>query len=221
MDFSTDGIEVGIELRNTSIACKYLLENVSRKYESLRSSRSTSTFEMAIKALRIGQIPEIAGHRNRLNSDVLEFIKFCTIRKIDPVFAIPSHVRSFLVNVFTSKIKPSNLSSSPKFFSDNVRGICQSIEQVLKFCQVSGLKLLQTREMMEVIEQAELMDTGEVGEGKLGELLAPEHWYSRYCGQQHSKEFWKHGLMRRMLADITSGHLTIEQVSHRKHFILA
>ena len=96
------------------------------------------------------------------------------------------------------------------FYSENIRKICEALDFITKFRHISGIEFVQTQDIRKLLEQAELLDAGEAA---AGDLELPGHWYSRYCNERHSKPFWQHGLMRRMAADVMSGHLTVEQVA--------
>ena len=139
-----------------------------------------------------------------------EFSKFCSKRDIDPILASPKQVKDFLVESFALKSKPSYILQYENFYTENIRKICEDLDFVSKFRHISGIKFVQTPDIRKLLEQAALLNAGEAA---VGDLEVPGHWYSRYCSEPHSKPFWQHGLMRRMAADVMSGHLTVEQVA--------
>ena len=141
---------------------------------------------------------------------IFEFIKFCSKRNIDAILASPNQVKDFLVESFALKYKPPCILLYENFYSENIRRICEALDLITKFRHISGIEFVQTQDIRKLLEQAELLDAGET---VAGDLELPGHWYSRYCSERHSKPFWQHGLMRRMAADVMSGHLTVEQVA--------
>jgi len=149
-----------------------------------------------------------------------EFSLFCFKKdESDPYLAKPFVVRDFLVSQFMSKDKFKKLDDRLlrphiDFYTENIDGICKQLSYYLEFCyKQEGNSLTSTKEVSLLRDLGDALDHRELPTGELGQLLTPPYWFVKYRTEEHRKPFWSHGLVRRMMDDISTGNLTIMQVA--------
>ena len=77
--------------------------------------------------------------------------------------------------------------------------------------------LLETREMTALSDAADQIAFGNIEKGSLAWRLAPPYCYPRYLIDAHSKSFWQHGLVRRIVRDVKEGVLDLEPAASQLH----
>jgi len=148
-----------------------------------------------------------------------EFSLFCNkTERSDPYLSQPSQVRDFLVMLFVSKDKfkiedDRMLRPFIDFYTENVDMICKQLNFYLEYSYKEGNMLISSNEVELLREVGEALDHREVLDSQLGAELIPAYWFVKYITVEHSKPFWRHGLVRRMMDDISTGHLTVMQVA--------
>jgi len=199
--------------------CKYLNIGLEKKtVEQLISSCKVDLKKIPKRLVRRMDTYKTSQSQRLWN----EFSLFChRSEEADPYMAQPSHVRDFLVEQFMSKDKLKEgrekdrvLMAHIDFYTENIDSVCKQLSFYLKYCytEESG-SLVRSKEVALLREVGDALDHREVVEGELGCLLTPAYWYAKYVSVEHSKPFWRHGLVRRMMDDIKTGHLTLMQVA--------
>ena len=77
--------------------------------------------------------------------------------------------------------------------------------------------LLATPEMTALSNAADQIAFGNFEKGSLAWRLAPPYSYPRYLIDAHSKSFWQHGLVRRIVRDVKEGVLDLEPAASQLH----
>jgi len=146
-----------------------------------------------------------------------QFVRFCVhTPEVDPFLAEPKHIRDFILGLFLDrKAVSSILKPFPHFYQENITRLCKIFEFYLKSAY-DGKPLAAYDEIRDIYSIAECLDErldGPVGECRPGSLallerLTPPHWYWHYKTMDHKKDFWQHGLIRRILYDVQNKILT-------------
>ena len=74
----------------------------------------------------------------------------------------------------------------------------------------SGDSLLASPDVSALLDAADQIAQGKFERGSLAWRLAPPYSYPRYLIDTHSKSFWQHGLVRRIVRDVREGVLDLE-----------
>ena len=74
----------------------------------------------------------------------------------------------------------------------------------------SGDSLLASPDVAALLDAADQIAQGKFERGSLAWRLAPPYSYPRYLIDTHSKSFWQHGLVRRIVRDVREGVLDLE-----------
>ena len=77
--------------------------------------------------------------------------------------------------------------------------------------------LLETPQMTALSDAADQIARGSFEKGSLAWRLAPPYSYPRYLMDTHSKGFWQHGLVRRIMRDVKEGVLDLEPAASQLH----
>ena len=77
--------------------------------------------------------------------------------------------------------------------------------------------LLGSPEVAALSDAANKIALGNLEKGSLAWRLAPPYSYARYLVDTHSKRFWQHGLVRRIVRDVKEGVLDLEPAASQLH----
>jgi len=200
-----------------SALCKYLQVGLEKK----TVDQLISACKLDLKKIPKRLSRRMDTYRSSISQKLWdEFCMFCYKKdEADPYLAQPNLVRDFLVEQFMSKDKFKQeedrvLRPHIDFYTENIDTICKQLNFYLEFCYRQEVgSLIMSKEVVMLREVGEALDHREMAEGELGTLLTPPYWFVKYQATEHRKLFWRHGLVRRMMADISTGHLTIMQVA--------
>ena len=168
------------------------------------------------------------------------FHAFCLKQGVNPYLATPATVAAFVTGVLVVRgeegVWPGDAgyyppgtahhalprpegakgkaeaAGRPEFLPHNVAALCRHLGPYLRLVQEQDLSaLLDSPEVAAVLEAAVAASRGLAPPATaLAWRLTPRYTYSRYTAEPHSKGFWQHGLVRRVVRDVKEGVLGLE-----------
>jgi len=150
----------------------------------------------------------------RANRIWMNFVKFCIYEEdIDPISSKSQHVVKFVSSVLQSRNSTELqdiLNTSVNFFTSNAHELVDLLASYLDNPSETGSLVKDTDEFKTLLKRCETVDN--CTDGVLDEkgVLIPSVWYNVYGSKGHSKSFWRHTLVRKVLHDVKSKVLDVE-----------